>query len=123
MHTSKLSYFGTLQTSRQQKLTDETVAPFAKTTCKGPPCFRILIILLGVLLHFRMSPIAVMADIKATFHQVRVELGDWHSLRVTGGDCAFIRRYFIAQCLRVFVEEISYLSDPDIDLALLKNLC
>ena len=37
--------------------------------------------LIGVLLRFRNGPVAVLADIKAMFHQVRVDPRDWDSLR------------------------------------------
>ena len=37
--------------------------------------------LVGVLTHFRLHPIAIMADIQAMFHQVRVTLEDQDALR------------------------------------------
>ena len=37
--------------------------------------------LIGVLISFRQEPVAVMADVEAMFHQVRVDLNDVDSLR------------------------------------------
>lgn len=46
--------------------------------------------LIGVVIRFRQEPVAIMADVEAMFHQVKVPDGDSDLLRFlwwTGGDC------------------------------------
>ena len=54
-------------------------------TMQGPALTTKLI---SVLLHFRQFKYAIMADIQAMYHQVRIPVQDTNALRFTRRDCA-----------------------------------
>ena len=72
-----------IQPSQERSEWSSIAQPSIMVVHSTTSCYRgrTSLILVGVLMHFRQESVALMADVKATFHQVRVKPGDCSVLR------------------------------------------